>query len=112
MQKIFLILWFIKLLDIMRDKIKEDYTRLYIVLFLCGRKDKMAFEDVKRARTRKKEAIIANIENVILYLSNMKSIYARDVFYEDHDRFLKLLYHIEHEKAQIDLSEKRHNKYV
>ena len=57
-------------------------------------------------------AIIANIENVILYLSNMKSIYARDVFYEDHDRFLKLLYHIEHEKAQIDLSEKRHNKYV
>ena len=42
----------------------------------------------------------------------MKSMYVKDVFYEDHDRLLKLLYFIEHERASIDLSEKRHNNYV
>ena len=108
----FLVLWFVKLLDILRDEIKDSHPRFYTVIFLCGREDKMTQENVKRAQTKKKEAIIANIELIVLYLTNMQGMYVRDVFYEDHARFLKLLYHIEHERAQIDLTEKRHNKYV
>jgi hypothetical protein len=42
----------------------------------------------------------------------MKSMYERDVFYEDHDRFVKLLYYIEQERAQIDLSKKKHNNII
>ena len=95
----FLVMWFVKLLDIMRDNIKENYRKCYIILFLCGRTDKMENEEKKRAKTRKKEAIIANIDHIILYLQNMKSMYERDVFYEDHDRFLKLLYYIEQERG-------------
>ena len=39
-------------------------------------------------------------------------MYERDVFYEDHDRFVKLLYYIEQERAQIDLSKKKHNNII
>ena len=85
---------------------------LYILLFLCGRKDKMKFEDNKRAKERKKEAIITNIDNMIRYFKTMKTLYVKDVFYEDHARFLKLIYYIENERAQIDTTTKKHGKYV
>ena len=85
--------------EIYDEKTAENYRNCYIILFLCGRTDKMENEEKKRAKTRKKEAIIANIDHIILYLQNMKSMYERDVFYEDHDRFLKLLYYIEQERG-------------
>lgn len=42
----------------------------------------------------------------------MKGMYTRQIFYEDHQRFLKLLYFLENEKSQIDLTEKKHNFYI
>jgi hypothetical protein len=45
-------------------------------------------------------------------MQKMKRIYANNVYYEDHTRFLKLLYFIEYERKHIDLTEKRHNYYI
>lgn len=92
--------------------IKDSYPRLYIIFFLCGRKDKMALETAKRARDTKKEAIIESIEAVNLMMTKMKGMYSNNVFYEDHNRFLRLLYYIESERQQICLTEKRHNYYI
>lgn len=99
----FMLLWLVKFIVVVKVLIKDKYPKLYIVLFLCGRADKMAFETAKRARDRKKEAIIQSIESVTLMMSKMKSMYINNVAYEDHNRFLKLLYFIESERNQIDL---------
>ncbi len=72
----------------------------------------MSLETVKRARDVKKESIIESIEAVMQFMSNMKSMYANNVFYQDHNRYLKLLYYIDSERQQIDLTEKRHNYYI
>lgn len=32
-------------------------------------------------------------------MNDMKEIYINDIFYEDHNRFLKLLYHIASERG-------------
>ena len=69
-------------------------------------------ETAKMARLIKKEAIIENIESCVLYMQNIKKMYANNIYYEDHNRFLRLLYHIENEKAKIDLKTKRHNHYI
>lgn len=45
-------------------------------------------------------------------MNEMKEIYINDIFYEDHNRFLKLLYHIASERGQINLKEKKHNYYI
>ena len=77
----FLILWMVKFVTVIRVLIKEKYPNVYIVLFLCGRADKMALETAKRARDTKKEAIIESIEAVNLMMSKMKSMYINNTFY-------------------------------
>ena len=42
----------------------------------------------------------------------MKRLYSKQIFFEGHQRFMKLLYFMEFEKQQIDLREKKHNFYV
>ena len=42
----------------------------------------------------------------------MKQIYSKEIFYEGHDKFIKLLYYIENERKDIDLTVKRHNLYI
>jgi len=78
--------------------IKDRYPTVYVYLFLCGRHEKLKFEDVKLAKSTKKETIIDKIEEIILFMAKMKNIYEKDIFYDGHDRFLKLLYFIEIEK--------------
>jgi hypothetical protein len=72
----------------------------------------MVQETAKRAKDSKKEAIIECIESIVLNMQKMKGLYADSIFYEDHNRFLKLLYYIEAERLQIDLTEKKHNYYI
>jgi hypothetical protein len=78
--------------------IKDKYPRLYVYLFLCGRFDKLLQETAKRAKDSKKEAIIECIEGIVLNMQKMKGLYVDSIFYEDHNRFLKLLYYIEAER--------------
>lgn len=49
---------------------------MYVIMFLCGRDDKLSLETAKRAKDSKKEAIIECIETVVLYMTKMKSLYA------------------------------------
>jgi hypothetical protein len=86
--------------------------KYYTMLCLWGRKDRWKTEIYKRAKDKKKEAIIQNIENVTLFMNQMKDIYIKGIYYGDHKRFLKLLYLIENERAQIDLTEKKHDFYI
>lgn len=51
------------------------------------------------AREQKKESVIESIEAVQLYMNKMKSTYISNIYYEDHNRFLILLYHIESERV-------------
>jgi hypothetical protein len=95
----FILLWFTKFVVIIRVLIKDKYPNLYVYLFLCGRHDKMKLEVSKRAGDVKKEAIIESIEAVILYMQKMKGLYANNIYYEDHNRFLKLIYYIEGERV-------------
>jgi hypothetical protein len=69
-------------------------------------------ETAKRARNSKKETIIECIEGIMLHMGKMKGMYENQIFYEDHNRFLRLLYYIESEKLQIDVREKKHNYYI
>ena len=77
----FILLWLTKFISVIRVLIKEEYPRLYVVIFLCGRSDKMGLETVKRARDVKKESIIESIEAIMLFMTKMKGMYANDVFY-------------------------------
>ena len=92
--------------------IKDKCPKIYTFIFLCGRDDKFTKETVKRAGIIKREKIISSIEDTILFLKKMKKIYSNNVFYEDHDRFLILLYEIESVMKQLDMTEKRNNYYV
>lgn len=76
----------------------SEFPDIYTKICLWGRIDRWKYEVYKRAQNKKKEAIIQNIENVTLFLNEMKDIYIKDIFYEDHKRFLKLLYYISSEK--------------
>jgi hypothetical protein len=69
-------------------------------------------EDAKLAREAKRETIIEKIEDIQFFTKKMKEIYSKEIFYEGHERFLKLLYYIENERKHIDLTVKRHNLYV
>lgn len=108
----FAVLWLLKLQDVIKDNLMSNFPKVYITLCLWGRKARWKHEVYIRAKDKKKEAIIQNIENVTLFLNEMKEIYIKDIFYEDHKRFLKLLYHIASERTQIDLTEKKHNYYI
>ena len=45
-------------------------------------------------------------------MKGMKNMYTSQIFYEGHDRFMKMLYYIEKEKKYINLKEKKHNFYI
>ena len=77
----FIFLWLTKFINVIKVLIKDKYPTLYIIIFLCGRKDKMAFENSKRARDIKKEAIIESIEAVALMMNKMKSMYINNVYF-------------------------------
>jgi uncharacterized protein YpmB len=94
----FVLLWLGKFVNVIKVLIKDKYPNLYIVIFLCGRRDKMGLENAKRAREIKKEAIIESIEAVTLMMNKMKSMYVNNVYFQDHKRFIKLLYTIESER--------------
>jgi len=109
---LFILLWIMKFLDISREMIKRSSKRVYVYLFLCGRWDKLEKETARRAGVIKREKIIASIEDTVLFLQRMKNVYSNNIFYEDHDRFLKLMYHIQSEQSVLDLTEKRNNFYI
>lgn len=109
---LFILLWIMKFLEIGREMIKKFSKKLYVFIFLCGRWDKLEKEAARRAGVIKRERIIAVIEDSILFLKKMKGIYANNIYYEDHDRFLRLLYQVENEQLQLDLTEKRNNYYI
>jgi hypothetical protein len=62
----FVLLWIVKFIGVIKVLIKDKYPAVYTIFFLCGRKDKMDLENVRRARDIKKEAIIESIEAVTL----------------------------------------------
>lgn len=78
---LFIFLWVFKFLEIGRDLIKTKFPKLYVFIFLCGRWDKYETENAKRASVNKKEKIIANMEDTILYLNKIKSMYVNNIFY-------------------------------
>jgi hypothetical protein len=104
----FFLLWLIKLQDVIKDNLMHKYSKwgrkVYTAVCLWGNKERWTSEVQQRAKDTKKEAIIQNIENVTLFMNQMKDIYVRDIFYEDHKRFLKLLYFIASERMSIDLT--------
>jgi hypothetical protein len=108
----FIVLWLVKFILTLRVMIKQNSESLYIALFLCCRKDKLIKEDSKLAREAKRETIIEKIEEIQFFIKKMRDIYSKEIFYEGHDKFLKLLYHIENERKHVDLTVKRHNLYV
>ena len=91
----FILLWIMKFMEISREMIKDKFPRVYIFVFLCGRADKLEKETARRAGIIKREKIIASIEDTGLFLKKMKNIYSNNIFYEDHDRFLTMMYEIE-----------------
>ena len=109
---LFLVTWIMKFLEIGRDMIKRMSKRAYVCIFLCGRYDKLETEAAQRAAIAKKERIIANIEDTVLYMAQMKKLYINNIYFEDHNRFMKLLYMVQNERNQIDITEKRNNYYI
>jgi hypothetical protein len=108
----FILVWLVKFILAMKNMIRKNQENLYVVLFLCCRKDKLAKADIRLAREAKRETIIEKIEDVQFFIKKMKEIYSKEIFYEGHDKFLKMLYHIENERKNIDLTVKRYDLYV
>lgn len=42
----------------------------------------------------------------------MKDLYSNQIYFEGHEQFLKLLYHIENERLTINLEIKEHNLFI
>ena len=105
----FLIFWVAETIHTYRDLIKNKAPAVYVRVFLCGRQDKMEHENAKRAAVKKKEVIISKIEEIVLFLNQVKTMYIKDIKFEDHERLLELLYLSDHERRNIDLTEKQHN---
>jgi hypothetical protein len=109
---VFFFVWCFKFLMSMKRMLKQTYPNIYIIIFLCCRRDKLEKDEVKLAREAKRETIIEKIEDIQFFIKNMKQIYSSEIFYEGHDKFIKLLYQIEDQKKDIDMTVKRHNLYI
>jgi len=109
---LFLLMWIFKFFFIMRSMIKERQPKIYVMLFLCCRKDKLEKEDALLAKEAKRETIIEKIEEIQFFMKEMKRVYERQVCYEGHQQFMKMLYFLEAEKGQIDMTEKKNNFYI
>lgn len=108
----FILFWASEFVDAYKNMIKKRTPGLYVTLFLCCRERKMKFENAKVATTFKRETIVQKVEDIVLFMNKMKSLYIRDIKYEDHERFLSLCYAIDSESKQIVLTEKKHNFYI
>ena len=95
--------------NVIREWKNKDW---YVWIYLCCRKDKLEKDDIKLRREAKREDIIEKIEDVLFYIKKMNQIYAKEIYYEGHDNFIKLLYYIENERKNIDLTIKTHNLYI
>ena len=109
---IFIFMWTFKFIMTLKSMFKQNYENVYIMLFLCCRRDKLMKDEAKLAREAKRETIIEKIEDIQFFIKNMKQIYSKEIFYEGHDKFIKLLYYIENQRRDIDLTVKRHNLYI
>ena len=69
----------------------------------------MVSENSKRAAVKKKEVIISKIEEICLFLNQVKTMYIKDIKFADHERLLGLLYFADYERGNIDLTERQHN---
>lgn len=107
-----MVLWIVKFIITMKSKIKTDYERLYIIFFLCCRRDKLSLDSAVQAANAKRETIIEKIEDIEFFIGHMKQIYTKEIAYEGHSKFIELLYFIENERKSIDLTVKRHNLYI
>ena len=52
-------------------------------------------DEAKLAREAKRETIIEKIEEIQFFIQHMKQIYSSEIFFEGHEKFIKLLYFIE-----------------
>jgi hypothetical protein len=109
---IFFCAWIFKFVQTLKTMFKQNYENLYVCLFLCCRRDKLIKDEAKLAREAKRETIIEKIEDIQFFITHMKAIYSKEVFYEGHDKFINLLYYIENQRQNIDLTVKRHNLYI
>ena len=103
--------WLVRFVRTLRGAIRQN-TEVYVMLFLCCRADRLSKDDAKMAGTSKREEIIEKIEDIQFFIKKMRDIYAKDIFYEGHERFLELLQHIENERRSVDLTVKPHNLYI
>ena len=88
---LFLVLWLFKFMMAMKNVIREwSDTRWYVWIYLCCRGDKLDTDAIKLRREAKREDIIEKIEDVLFYIKKMNQIYAKEIFYEGHDNFIKL----------------------
>ena len=69
---IFMVLWIVKFIITMKTKIKTDHERLYIIFFLCCRRDKLSLDSAVQAANAKRETIIEKIEDIEFFISHMK----------------------------------------
>jgi hypothetical protein len=109
---IFVVTWLLNFLQAARDAARAKSEALYVCLFLCCRRDKLEADAINLAQERKREDIIQKIDEVQFYMKNVKDFYSKQIFYEGHEKFIELLYHIEGERSGIDLRAKEHNLYV
>lgn len=87
----FLASWAVRFVRTLRGAIVHSHSGLYVAVFLCGRADRLPKDEAKRAEAVKRETIIEKIEEIQFFIKKMRDIYAKDIFYEGHERFLDLL---------------------
>jgi hypothetical protein len=92
---IFIFMWIFKFVMTLKTMFKQNYENLYVMIFLCCRRDKLVKDEAKLAREAKRETIIEKIEEIQFFIQHMKQIYSSEIFFEGHEKFIKLLYFIE-----------------
>ena len=88
-------MWIFKFVMTLKTMFKQNYENLYVMIFLCCRRDKLVKDEAKLAREAKRETIIEKIEEIQFFIQHMKQIYSSEIFFEGHEKFIKLLYFIE-----------------
>ena len=69
---IFMVLWIVKFVLTMKTKIKTDHENLYVIFFLCCRRDKLSLDSAVQAANAKRETIIEKIEDIEFFIGHMK----------------------------------------
>ena len=92
---IFFFMWGIKFFEILRSEIWESFPWIYVIFFMCCRRDRMVMEEQTLAWNEKWEKIISKIEDIQFFMKDMLSKYVNNTSFEGHENFLRLLYLIE-----------------